>query len=104
MHNLSIGEWHQNVFNAQQICKANDFNMAWCTSATSRDTTNLNNHPNMLDFDIRLDRMPHNIDKKSSFSCITQNLVLKTQIFQISLRRMYAFYWGNTKDCCKLYG
>ena len=67
LHNLSIGEWYQNVFNAQQICKANDFNMAWCTSAIpiSDITSNLNNHyPNMLDFDIRLDRMPHNIDKK----------------------------------------
>lgn len=67
LHNLSIGEWYQNIFNAQQICKANDFNMAWCTSAIPINdiTSNSDNdYPNMLDIDIRLDRMPHNIDHK----------------------------------------
>lgn len=67
IHDLYIGEWFQNIFNAQQICKANNFHMAWCSSQEHVDhiiTNKSNLYPNVLDLDIRLDRMPHTIDKE----------------------------------------
>ena len=67
IHDLYIGEWFQNIFNAQQICKANNFHMAWCSSQEPVDhiiTNKSNLFPNVLDLDIRLDRMPHTIDKE----------------------------------------
>jgi len=67
VHDLYVGEWFQNIFNAQQICKANNFHMVWCTSQEHVDhlLTNKNNlFPNVLDLDVRFDRMPHVVDKE----------------------------------------
>ena len=65
--NLYIGEWYQNIYNMQSICKANNFNMAWCTSTIPVGDiihNDKNEYPNVMDIDIRFDRMPHNIDKQ----------------------------------------
>ena len=65
--NLYIGEWFQNIYNMQQICKAHNFSMAWSTSTIPigdiiHNTKGM--YPNVLDIDVRLDRMPHNIDRE----------------------------------------
>ncbi len=65
--NLYIGEWYQNIYNMQSICKANNFNMAWCTSTVPVGDiihNAKNEYPNVMDLDVRFDRMPHNIDKQ----------------------------------------
>ena len=59
-HDLFIGEWYQNIYNAQQICKANGFNFVWCTTVEEQHT--LLKAPNVLDLDISTDRMLHHID------------------------------------------
>ena len=86
VHDLYIGEWFQNIFNAQQICKANNFHMAWCSSQESVDhiETNKNNlFPNVLDLDIRLDRMPHTIDKEFA-SLVALHRILGTKNLDFS--------------------
>lgn len=62
LHKLYLGEWFQNIFNAQNICKANNFSFAWTTSALSvhemleKKKNKDDEFVNVLDLDIRLDR------------------------------------------------
>lgn len=63
---LFVGEWFQDIFNMQQICKANDFYMAWCTAQIPirQVMENKDNmFPNVLGLDIRYDRNPFNLDR-----------------------------------------
>jgi hypothetical protein len=67
-HNMSIGEWYQNIFNAQQICKANNFSFAWTTSTLSFHEMGSNSFDedefkNVLDLDLRFDRNVVTLDK-----------------------------------------
>ena len=91
IHDLYIGEWFQNIFNAQQICKANNFHMAWCSSQEPVDhiITNKNNlFPNVLDLDIRLDRMPHTIDKEFA-SFVALHRILGTKNLDSTILGIY---------------
>lgn len=67
-HNMAIGEWYQNIYNAQQICKANNFSFAWTTSTLSFHEMSINSFDdeefqNVLDLDVRFDRNVVKLDK-----------------------------------------
>ena len=65
-NDLFVGEWFQNIYNMQQICKANDFNMAWCTAQLpiKEVIENKDNmFPNVLELDVRYDRNPFTLDR-----------------------------------------
>ena len=66
-NDLSIGEWYQNIYNMQQICKANNFSMAWCSAQipiTDIQSNFDNEFSNVMNLDVRFDRMPHQIDSQ----------------------------------------
>ena len=65
-HDLYIGEWFQQIYNMQQICKANNFCMAWIPTGIligQLQKNFLNQYPNVLGLDIRYDRCPKEIDE-----------------------------------------
>ena len=72
-HDMYIGEWYQNIYNAQQICKANNFSFAWTTSALSYHIMQEKKNgsfsydddqfKNVLGLDNRLDRNVVTLDK-----------------------------------------
>lgn len=64
---LFIGEWYQNIYSMQQICKANNFSMVWCPAQipTSKIQSNFHNdYPNVMNLDVRFDRTPLEIDSQ----------------------------------------
>ena len=70
-NSLYIGEWYQNIYNAQQMCIANNYCFAWSPVSIPLIDIKQNKHnmfPNVLGLDVRLDRIPKEIDEE--FVCL----------------------------------
>ena len=118
LNNLYIGEWFQNIFNAQNICKANNFKFAWSTSAVSiyeilEKKSGSFSHDddefkNVLGLDIRLDRNVIKTDSMFSslhfkhihlglINTIDKGKIMDgTQHFTKQTQKMFAQYLANS--------
>lgn len=76
-NDLYIGEWYQNIYNTQQICKANGFCFVWSPVSIpvidiKQNTRNM--YPNVLGLDIQFNRTPEEIDEE--FACLYRKHIL----------------------------
>ena len=63
--NLYIGEWFQNIYSMQNICKANGFNYVWCSTMIPHGDIKSNRqkaYPNVLGLNLNWNRNIQQID------------------------------------------
>ena len=105
-NNLYIGEWYQDIYNAQQICIANNYCFAWSPVAIPLIDIKQNKHdmlPNVLGLDVRLDRIPKQIDEE--FVCLyRKHMSLALNNPQVDMSEVYSGCQHFTGKVQELFG